>query len=273
MVLCGKLSPGDMMNDRFIITNIHRVIFVGKDEYTGPITSFSNKKACRNELIFHISGESTVFFNGKQLDITKDCIRFLPQGNVQEYVVKRREPGECIDVFFDTDVQISDEAFVIGPTQSEKIKALFKKIFAVWVAKDDGYYFECVSLLYKIFAELQKKNYIPQNQFDAIKPAIAYIEKKFLNEKITAQELDSCCTISYPYIKKLFVKKFGISPIRYSIQLKINYACDLLLSELYTVTQVAELCGYNDIYFFSRQFKEYTGISPTIFFKKYKSSK
>ena len=273
MVLCSKLSPGDMMNDRFIITNIHRVIFVGKDEYTGPITSFSNKKACRNELIYHISGEATVFFNGKQLDITKDCIRFLPQGNVQEYVVKRRESGECIDVFFDTDVQISDEAFVIGPTQSEKIRALFKKIFADWVAKDDGYYFECVSLLYKIFAELEKKNYMPENQYSAIKPAIEYIEKHFLDKKITAEELVGCCTISYPYIKKLFVKKFGISPIRYSIQLKINYACDLLRSELYTVTQTAELCGYNDIYFFSRQFKEYVGISPTDFLKKYKSSK
>lgn len=273
MVLCGKLSPGDMMNDRFIITNIHRVIFVGKDEYTEPITSFSDKKTCSNELIFHISGESTVFFNGKQMDITKNRIRFLPQGEVREYIVKRKVPGECIDVFFDTDAPISEEAFVISPRQSEKIKALFKKIFAVWVVKDDGYYFECVSLLYKIFAELQKKNYIPQNQFDAIKPAIAYIEKNFLNEKITAQELDSCCTISYPYIKKLFIKKFGISPIRYTIQLKINHACDLLRSELYTVSQTAELCGYNDIYFFSRQFKEYTGISPTDFLKKYKSSK
>lgn len=261
------------MKDNFTITKIRQVIFVGKDEYKEAITSFSSKKTCSNELIFHISGESTVFFNGKQLDISKDRVRFLPQGNVQEYVVKRREPGECIDIFFDTDVSISDEAFVISPIQSEKIKALFKKIFAVWVAKDDGYYFECVSLLYKIFAELQKKNYIPQNQFDAIKPAIAYIEKSFLNEKITVEALTSCCTISYPYIKKLFVKKFGISPIRYSIQLKINHACDLLRSELYTVNQTAELCGYNDIYFFSRQFKEYVGISPTDFLKKYKSSK
>lgn len=260
------------MNNKFTITDIKRVILVGKDEYKETITSFTNK-TCSNELIFHLSGESTVFFNGKQLDVKKDTIRFLPQGEIHEYIVKRKEHGECIDVCFDTDVPVANEAFVLKLNQNEKIKSLFKKIFSVWVAKGDGYYFECVSIIYKIFAELQKKNYIPESQFNSIKPAIDYIEKHFLDKKITAEELTLCCTISYPYIKKLFVKKFGVPPIKYSIQLRINYACDLLKSELYTISQIAEICGYNDIYFFSRQFKEYVGISPTEFFKKYKSSK
>lgn len=246
---------------------------VGKDEYKETITSFSNLKACSNEVIFHLSGEATIFFNGKQLDVTKDCIRFLPQGEIHEYIVKRKEHGDCIDIFFDTDISISDEAFVIKPKQSEKIKTLFKRIFAIWVAKDDGYYFECISMLYKIFAELEKKNYIPESQYNAIKPAIEYIEKHFLDKKITAENLTSCCTISYPYIKKLFVKKFGMSPIKYSIQLKINYACDLLKSEQFTVSEIAENCGYDNVYFFSRQFKNYTGITPSQYIAKYKSSK
>ena len=260
------------MNNKFAITDIKRVILVGKDEYKETITSFTNK-TCSNELIFHLSGESTVFFNGKQLDVKKDTIRFLPQGEIHEYIVKRKERGECIDIFFNTDIPVTNEAFVLKLNQSEKIKSLFKKIFSVWVAKGDGYYFECVSIIYKIFAELQKKNYIPESQFNSIKPAIDYIEKHFLDKKITAEELTLCCTISYPYIKKLFIKKFGVPPIKYSIQLKINYACDLLKSELYTISQTAEICGYNDIYFFSRQFKEYMGISPTDFINKYKSSK
>lgn len=267
------MSAGDNMDDRFTVTDIKRVILVGKDEYREAVISFMNNKACSNELIFHLSGESTVFFNGKQLDVTKDCIRFLPQGEIHEYIVKRKERGECIDIFFDTDVPITNEAFVLKVKQSEKIKNLFKRIFVVWVAKDAGYYFECISIIYKIFAELQKKNYIPEKQYLSIRPAIEYIEKHFLDKKITADELTSCCTISYPYIKKLFIKNFGMPPIKYSIQLKINYACDLLRSDLYTITQISEICGYSDIYFFSRQFKVYMGISPTAFIEKYKSSK
>ena len=261
------------MNNKFAIIDIKRVILVGKDEYREQVISFTSNKTCCNELIFHLSGESTVFFNGKRLEITKDSIRFLPQGEIHEYIVNRKERGECIDIFFDTDVPVTNEAFVLKLKQSEKIKSLFKKIFSVWVAKNDGYYFECVSIIYKIFSELQKKNYIPESQFNSIKPAIDYIERHFLDKKITTEELASCCAISYPYIKKLFVKKFGVPPIKYSIQLKINYACDLLKSELYTISQIAEICGYNDIYFFSRQFKEYMGISPTDFINKYKSSK
>ena len=237
------------MNNKFAITDIKRVILVGKDEYKETVTTFKHN-LCSNELIFKLSGESTVFFNGKQLDVKKDTIRFLPQGEIHEYIVKRKEHGECIDIFFNTDIPVTNEAFVLKLNQSEKIKSLFKKIFSVWVAKGDGYYFECVSIIYKIFAELQKKNYIPESQFNSIKPAIDYIEKHFLDKKITAEELTLCCTISYPYIKKLFVKKFGVPPIKYSIQLKINYACDLLKSKLYTISQISEICGYNDIYFF-----------------------
>lgn len=261
------------MNNKFSITDINSVILVGKDEYKEKVISFSKNSNCKNELIYHLSGKSIVVFNGKQLETTEDTIRFLPAGEINEYTVDRIERGECIDIFFDTNMPITDEAFVLKLKQSEKIKNLFKKIFAVWVAKEDGYYFECVSLIYKIFAELQKKNYIPENQFVAIKPAIDYIESHFLEKKITAEELTACCKISYPYIKKLFIKKFGIPPIKYSIQLKINYSCDLLKSKLYTISQIAEICGYNDIYFFSRQFKEYMGLSPTDFINKYKSSK
>lgn len=146
-------------------------------------------------------------------------------------------------------------------------------MFSVWVAKNDGYYFECISLLYKIFAEMQKEIYIPEKQYNLIKPAIDFINENFMDRKISIETLAEKCGISESYLKRLFIKSFGVPPTKYIIQLKINYACDLLRSELYTVTQTAEMCGYNDVYFFSRQFKNQLGISPTEFINKYKSSK
>ena len=61
------------------------------------------------------------------------------------------------------------------------------------------------------------------------------------------------------------------NPKKYIIGLKMNYACELLRLERYTVTQVAELCRFSDVYFFSRQFKEYVGMTPTRFVKQYRS--
>lgn len=258
--------------NNFIITKIHRVILVGRDEYKEKTISFTNHLTS-HELIFHFSGKSTVRFNGKTLKCEKDVIRFLPKGENNEYLVEREECGECIDIFFDTDLPISEEAFVLNPHNNAAIETLFKKLFFLWVSKNEGYYFECISLLYKIFAEIQKQNYIPEKQYQTIKPAIDYISENFLNTKIPMTYLANRCQISESYLNKLFMKKFGIPPVKYIIQLKINYACDLLRSELYTITQIAEICGYSNVYFFSRQFKEYMGISPSAFLEKYQSSK
>lgn len=260
------------MNNTFAITGISRIIFVGKDEYKEPVLSF-NTDLQHNELIYYLSGGADIKFNGLHLKREKDSINFLPKGKTDEYIVYNREKSECIDIFFDTDIPVSNVAFVQKIQNNVTVANLFKKAFSAWVAKNDGYYFECISLLYKIFAEMQKESYIPEKQYKAIKPAIDYIGENFLKEKISITKLTEQCGISESYLKTLFIKKFGVSPLQYIIQLKVNYACDLLKSERYSISQVAEKCGYSNVYFFSRQFKSYARITPSQFVAKYKSSK
>lgn len=255
------------MNQDFIITQVHRVILVEKNEIRENPTVFTHYISC-NELILHLSGKSTVNFNGKTLYCEENVIRFLPKGENREYTVTYEEQGECIDIFFDTDVSISEEAFTLTMQNSTLLVNLFKKMFSVWVAKNEGYYFECVSLLYRIFSVLQKQTYIPESQYLIIKPAITYINENFLSSKISVSSLAKLCGISESYLKKLFIKKFSVAPAKYILLRKVNYACDLLRSGLYTITQVAEKCGYSNVYFFSRQFKEYIGISPSEFAAK-----
>lgn len=260
------------MFDNFIITKINRVILVDKYEYPETKTSFTNDLSY-NELIFNFSGSSTVTFNGKTFHCTPDTIRFLPKGKNDEYTVVREGYGECIDVFFDTDIPVSDEMQCFNIQDPNTVKNLFKKIFAVWVGKNDGFYFESISLLYSIFSEIQKHNYISNEQYNLIKPAIRYIEENFLSTKISIEKLSNLCGISESYLKRLFIKKFGIPPIKYIIQLKTNYASDLLRSNMYSLEQVAHMCNYDNYYYFSRQFKNYVGLSPKNFADKYKSSK
>ncbi len=260
------------MENRFLITSIRRVILVGKEEYRERVTVFRSKQI-RNELIYHFSGRSTATFNGKRMENEPDTLRFLPAGEVREYAVERKEPGECIDVFFDTDSPVAPEAFVMRLRQNGKIRDLFRRIFSVWVSRREGSYFECLSLLYQIFAELEKNDYLPEKTAALIRPAAEYIEKHFLEGKIRAEDLAALSPVSYPYLKKLFVRRFGVPPIRYAIRLRIRYASDLLQSGQYCVKDAAEICGYRDAYYFSRQFKEVTGLTPTGFLKKYRSSK
>lgn len=261
-----------MYKKDFIITDITNIIFVDKDEYPEDVTSFY-APLHSNELIYDLTGEHTVYFNDQKLAVFPDSIRFLPKGPYERYDVHRLKRGDCIDIFFHTNVPIADEAFVLNVKAKTYLAELFKKIFSVWVAKNEEYRFECISLLYKIFAEMGKERYISQNQFSKIEPAVDYIHEYFLTEKISNEKLCSLCNISYSYLKQLFIKKFGVTPTRYIIQLKMSYASDMLKTNLYTISQIADSCGFCDIYYFSNQFKKTFGISPKEFQRKYKSTK
>ena len=125
----------------------------------------------------------------------------------------------------------------------------------------------------RIFVELKKNNYTSREHILKIAPALDMIHNNFLKENFSLKDLASACNMGESYFQKLFKEKYGISPKKYIIQLKLNHACDLLLLERYSVTQIAEMCNFYDVYFFSKQFKEYLGITPTQFIQNYRSSK
>lgn len=64
---------------------------------------------------------------------------------------------------------------------------------------------------------------------------------------------------------RLFKEAFGLSPHQYYLQKKIDMARDMVLKTDHSVTEIAYLTGFNDIYSFSRVFKNMTGLSPALF--------
>jgi AraC-like DNA-binding protein len=72
------------------------------------------------------------------------------------------------------------------------------------------------------------------------------LEKRFFHSKF--------------YLEKKFKKAFGIGIMEYRNQKRMERANDLL--DQHSVTEVAELLGYQSIYTFSRAYKQYHGISP-----------
>ena len=259
------------MVNNFVVTKIERVAMVGKEEYPQEHIVFGNDITC-NELIFHFSGQSTVFYDSVVLQTKANSIRFLPKMKVSRYEVFH-QPGDCILIDFQTDIPVSDVAFTTYSSQNEFIGTLFRKLFLCWSSKREGYYFECLSIIYDIFAQMTNRQYLPVQYKKQIDPAVRKINRDFLNQTIEVTELASLCNMSISYLKQLFNMVYGVPPKKYMIGLKINHACELLRSGQLTIQQIADECRYSDVYFFSRQFKQYTGVSPTEFQKKYFSSK
>ncbi len=64
-------------------------------------------------------------------------------------------------------------------------------------------------------------------------------------------------------ITKLFNEAFGMGPIDYYINMKIERAKLFLRESTYNITQISDVLGYSGIHYFSRQFKKVTGMTPT----------
>ena len=81
----------------------------------------------------------------------------------------------------------------------------------------------------------------------------------------TVNEIAQRFNLSPNHLTRLFSRIKGISPMAYAIQCRLDMAKSFLLSTSYPINQISELCGYTDIYFFSRQFKQNVGVPPVKF--------
>jgi AraC-like DNA-binding protein len=70
------------------------------------------------------------------------------------------------------------------------------------------------------------------------------------------------CGLSRAHLTRLFEQQTGIAPNAYVIAQRLESARHFLRETSLTVGQIADLLGYRDAFFFSRQFKIATGLSP-----------
>lgn len=76
---------------------------------------------------------------------------------------------------------------------------------------------------------------------------------------------------NYDYLRKLFKKEMGATPLEYMTRLRMKKA-EVMLTAMgakdYSMVEIAGLCGYDDALYFSRVFKKSYGVSPTAYAKK-----
>ena len=91
--------------------------------------------------------------------------------------------------------------------------------------------------------------------------SLAYVNE-FYTRDIRIPELARLENLSTSRYNAVFRKLVGMSPVAYITKLRMQNACELLLSTDLPVKQIGTTVGYSDPHFFSKRFKAHVGVSP-----------
>lgn len=105
-----------------------------------------------------------------------------------------------------------------------------------------------------------------------IRRIINYIEE-YYGEKILLEDLAGCANMSVYHMAHIFKKITGKTPNEYINDFRLTKATDKLINEDSSILTIAMECGYNNISYFNKVFKNKLGITPKEYRKAHKNSK
>lgn len=128
-----------------------------------------------------------------------------------------------------------------------------------------------LSSLYRFLSILIDENSSQNLTINTNKKENAYIHKaKELIEmnyssSIKINEIADTLGLSRKYFSKLFKEAMGITPMEFLLNFRLNKACDLMNNQKLSIGEISRSVGYDDQLLFSRTFKKFKGISPSLY--------
>lgn len=219
-----------------------------------------NSKRNFDALSFRYEADTVIEHNGKTIDFCDNVIGFFPANT---NYTRTTNHDKMIVIHFKTYNYTSLEIEKFSPEDAEKYRILFKTILDCWRKKGISYKHEAASVLNLIFAELYRDNKKADAKNLKIEPSIRYIEENYLRKDFSPAKAAEKAFISEQYFRKLFKREFGVSPKQYVINKRIKYAASLIIAGYYSLSEIADYCGYNDYKHFAVEFKKIIGVSPS----------
>ena len=115
---------------------------------------------------------------------------------------------------------------------------------------------------YLLEAEQTRPLYGGKSISPAVLRTMDYLHKH-ASEAISLDALAKMANVSPSTLNRSFKAGVGVSPVSYLVKLRMRLARQLLTQSDASVSEIAEQCGYANVYYFSRAFKKECGCSPS----------
>jgi len=97
--------------------------------------------------------------------------------------------------------------------------------------------------------------------FSALRKAERYIWENY-TRKISLKEIALASGLSAPYFSTIFKEEMGENLSNYLNRLRVEKAASMLLATDIPISEVASACGFEDQSWFSKIFRNNTGLTP-----------
>lgn len=151
------------------------------------------------------------------------------------------------------------------------IRSMMTDIFAEYEGQELGYRALCrarvtellvyLSRHYAVESMAAKDTVQRRRDLERLQPALDYIEKHYA-DRISVAQLAHLLCLSPDRLGHLFRDGVGQAPLQYINEIRLRKAMNLLKTEEYTVTEVAQAVGFFDYNHFGRLFRRRYGCTP-----------
>lgn len=207
-----------------------------------------------------LDGKEQHVFDNKSFVLSRNCIYFFNQRD--DYAVEVLEPGDSISVHFTTSEEIDTDSFCFPVKSPDEFVSLLLKLERLQHTPQSGS-LSSLSVLYALcdaISSVRKREYSPGDT--RMYTAKEYIDTHFQDADCLPRAVAQS-GVSARRFNDLFKTHFDMTPNRYLTHRRVESAKRMLETQSLTVSEIAELCGFSDVYYFSKVFKQLCGVPPS----------
>ncbi|MGL5677163.1 MAG: AraC family transcriptional regulator [Cellulosilyticaceae bacterium] len=247
----------------------------GKDWNSFPHTHYFM------EMFYIVGGKGYFAIEEEKYKVKKGTIILINPHVHHTEISDEQEPleyiaigAEGISFTFESDSGNQNHGIYYANSKQENIYFCFNRLVHEMEQKEEYFDGVCEHLLEILVFYLMRcsKNLmrtpVYENETPQCNKVKQYIENNYLNP-ITLEELAEVAYINKYYLVHSFTKAYGISPIHYLIEKKLQVCKELLATTNHSVLQISEMTGFSSQSYFAQVFKKACGITPVGYRKKY----
>ena len=130
------------------------------------------------------------------------------------------------------------------------------------VSRDVGTILRKKELIYRLLGYIYSMgSYMLADGESEISEGVRLLEQTYL-ENLPVSKYADAAHVSVNTFRRLFKEQFGTSPLKYRNHLRIERAKELLSEGSFTISNVAYLCGFDNVGYFCRYYRRIIGEAP-----------